>query len=118
MIASIEVYSQTLPDSIVITRNTFVKDFEGGENLYNTEMFVIIRENHKLYLDDKKTPKTKILDFLNELENKENHIYSLSNYGLDTTWIKQNPEKLLPLYSDKKTIEWNNEQKNFIYKKL
>lgn len=117
-IESIIATAQTLPDSIVISQNMFVNNFQGGDASYKSKKFSINKKNDKLYLNNKKVPTSKILDFLHELKNQENYSYSLSNFGLDTVWIKQNPEELLKLYSDKSRVVWNKEQKEFIYQKL
>jgi hypothetical protein len=113
-----EVSGQTLPDSIVIFRNTYANSFDGGDNLYDSKKILLIRNNEKIYLNNRRISKAKVLDLLKELKNQENQSYSLSNFGLDTVWIKQNPEELLKLYSDKRRVVWNKEQTDFIYQKL
>lgn len=113
-----EISGQTLPDSIVIIRNIYVNSFDGGDNLYDSEKVTLNRKNEKIYLKDRKVSKSKVLDLLEELKNQETQSYSLSNFGIDTVWIKQNPKELLKLYSDKSRVVWNKEQKDFIYQKL
>jgi hypothetical protein len=102
----------------VITINTYVNNFSGSDNIYRTKNYSIILDDKKYFLNGDRIAKSKILAFLNELTNPGNTNNSLAKYKLDTNWIKSNPADLLSLYSDRERIEWNEQQKEFIFKKL
>jgi hypothetical protein len=118
LLTSLSAVGQTLPDSIVITKNTYVHNFTGGENLYGTINYSIIRENQNYFLNNKKIAKSKIFILLREVTKQNNTDNSLAKYEIDTNWVKNNPSDLLRLYSDKKIIEWNQQQKEFVFKVL
>ena len=119
LLTSLSAAGQTLPDSIVITKNTYVNSFtEDGDNLYGTERFSMLLKGNRYILNGERIAKSKIVDFLsaiNETSNKDN---SLLNYQIDTSWIKNNASKLLTYYSNKKSFAWNEKQKEAIYKEL
>jgi len=106
---------QTLPDSVVIIANTYVI---GSDNIYRTENSSIILADKRYFLNGDRIAKSKILDLLTELTRPSNTDNSLAKYEIDTNWVKNNPEALLSLYSDKKRVDWNEQQKEFIFKKL
>lgn len=118
MLTSLSVAGQTLPDSVVITYNTYVNNFSGSDNIYRTDSYSIILDGDKYFLNGKRIAKSKILSLLTELTKSDNTDNSLAKYELDTNWIKSHPEDLLTLYSDKKRVDWNEQQKEFIFKKL
>lgn len=115
---SLTAVGQTLPDSVVITYNMYVNDFSGSDNIYRTDNYSIILDGKKYVLNGKRVAKSKILNLLTELTKSDNIDNSLAKYELDTNWIKSHPEDLLNLYSDKERIDWNEQQKEFIFKKL
>ncbi|NNV54257.1 hypothetical protein [Limnovirga soli] len=115
---SLSAVGQTPPDSVVITINTYVNNFSDSDNIYHTDNFPIILDGKKYFLNDDRIAKSKILELLNELTNPGNTNNSLAKYELDTNWIKSNPANLLSLYSDRNRIDWNEQQKEFIFKKL
>ena len=115
---SLSAVGQTLPDSIVILNNTYVNNFSGSDNIYSTDNYSIILEGNRYFLNGGRIAKSKILNLLTELTKPSNADNSLAKYELDTNWMKSNPAELLRLYSDKERIEWNEQQKEFIFKKL
>ena len=96
----------------------YVNDFSGSDNIYRTDNYSIILDGKKYVLNGKRVAKSKILNLLTELTKSDNIDNSLAKYELDTNWIKSHPEDLLNLYSDKERIDWNEQQKEFIFKKL
>lgn len=115
---SFSAVGQTLPDSIIITKNIYVNNFIGSDDIYRTESYSIILEEKSYFLNGDRIAKSKILGLLTELTKPNNADNSLAKYEIDTTWLKNNPADLLSLYSDEKRIEWNEQQKEFIFKKL
>jgi len=102
LLPSIIAVGQTLPDSVSIIKNTYVNNFSGGENIYHTDNYTIIRDGNKYVLHGKRVSKSKILNLLSALTKPGNSDNSLAKYELDTNWIKTNPADLLSLYSGKK----------------
>lgn len=119
LLTSLSGVGQTLPDSIVIIKNTYVNSFtEDGDNLYGTEISLMVLSGKRYILNGERISKFKIVDFLsaiNETSNKDN---SLLKYQIDTNWIKNNASELLTYYSNKKSFAWNEKQKEAIYKEL
>lgn len=115
---SLSVTGQTLPDSVVITYNTYVNNFSGSDNIYRTDNYSIIRDGNRYVLNGDRVSKSKILNLLTELNEPSNSDNSLAKYELDTNWIKSHPEDLLTQYSDKERVDWNEQQKEFIFNKL
>jgi hypothetical protein len=115
---SLSSVGQTLPDSVVIIKKTYVNDFSGNDNIYRTDNYSIILDDNRYSLNGDRITKSKILNLLTELTKASNADNSLVKYKLDTNWIKSNPVKLLKLYTDKERYEWNEQQKEFIFKKL
>ncbi|MFN8290747.1 MAG: hypothetical protein U0U70_10845 [Chitinophagaceae bacterium] len=109
---------QTLPDSVVIIKNTYVNNFSGSDNIYRTDSYSIILDGNRYFLNGDRIAKSKILNLRKELTKPGNADNSLAKYKLDTNWIKNNPAELLSLYSDKERVDWNRQQKEFIFKKL
>lgn len=112
------VSGQILPDSITVVSITYVNNFNGGDSIYRLNKKLIIRHGQNYKLNDKLIPKGKINDLIKEISKSSNKDNSLAKYDLDTVWIKNNPDKLLKLYPDKRRVEWNEKQKEFINKKL
>lgn len=115
---SLSAVGQTLPDSVVIINKTYVNNFSGSDNIYRTDNYSIILDDNRYFLKGDKIAKSKILNLLTELTKASNADNSLVKYELDTNWIKSNAVKLLRLYTDKESFEWNEQQKEFIFKKL
>lgn len=119
LLTSLSGVGQTLPDSIVIIKNTYVNSFtEDGDNLYGTEISLMVLSGKRYILNGERISKFKNVDFLsaiNETSNKDN---SLLKYQIDTNWIKNNASELLTYYSNKKSFAWNEKQKEAIYKEL
>ena len=118
LLTSLSAVGQTLPDSIVIISNTYVNNLYGSDNIYRTDNYSIILEGKNYFLKGDRIAKSKILSLLVELTNQNNADNSLAKYGIDTNWIKNNPAKLLSIYFDNKRIQWNEQQKQFIFKEL
>ncbi|ESU24011.1 hypothetical protein FLJC2902T_32090 [Flavobacterium limnosediminis JC2902] len=96
---------QNSVDKIVVTKNLLAARFNSSDSLYKSENKIIT--NKKVI--------SKILEELKKIDNKN---YLLAKYKIDTAYIKNNPEKLLKLYSNKLEIDWNTQQKKFIFKEL
>ena len=103
---------------VVITNNTYVNNFFGSDKVYRTDSYTIILKGTSYFLKDNRISKKKILGLLTELTKPNNTDNSLAKYEIDTNWIKNNPTVLLSLYSDKNSVDWNEQQKDFIFKKL
>jgi hypothetical protein len=100
---------QTHPDKIIIIKNTYHEEsfFETGENIISSDTLIV-------------TDKKKINQLFSALTKYDTQEKLLSKFGIDTNFIKNNPNQLLKLYDGrfKKKIDWNQQQKEFIYKKL
>ncbi|HOZ76923.1 MAG TPA: hypothetical protein PLY34_02955, partial [Ferruginibacter sp.] len=122
LLTSLKSLGQALPDSIIIIKNTYNHTYDGNlqstDKQYGADNYSISYDGKRYFLNGKKISKSKILNLLTELSKPSNTDNSLAKYELDTNWIKNNPADLLTLYSDKERIEWNLQQKEFIFKKL
>jgi hypothetical protein len=100
------VKSQTFPDKIKIVQNTYeYSDFIDTVELYKSDTIVL-------------TNKRKISKLYSELEKYDTEDQLLSNFEIDTAFIHNNPDEILKLYDGKKQFDWNDKQKEFIFKKL
>lgn len=100
------VKSQTFPDKIKIVKNTYeYSAFIDTVELYNSDTIVL-------------THKRKISKLLAELERYDTEEQLLRKFEIDTTFIHNNPDEVLKLYSGKTKIVWNERQKEYIFKKL
>ncbi|MDR2839790.1 MAG: hypothetical protein LBV75_00770, partial [Paludibacter sp.] len=104
--------AQNLPDSIVIVKNTYT--YNWGYELLGQSPDSLIDNSQKTVLTDKRQIKN-LSEELNKLDDKDN---LLSKFGIDTTYIKHNPDKLLKLYKNGYKIKWNSQQKEYIFKIL
>jgi hypothetical protein len=111
-------FGQVLPDSVVINSITYVNNYNGGDTLYGIDKYSIVRHGSNYTLNSKSINKEKVVLLLQELAVPSNSINTLIKYGVDTAWVRNNPEDLLKLYPDKDRVEWNQEQRKFIYGKL
>lgn len=119
LLASLSAAGQTLPDSIVVTKNTYVNSFtEDGDNLYGTERFSMLLKGNHYILNGERIAKSKIVGFLSAIKEPSNTDNSLLKYQIDTSWIKNNASELLTYYSNKKSFAWNEKQREAIYKEL
>lgn len=118
LVAPLSAIGQLLPDSMVVIKNTYVNNFTDGDNLYRTERFSVLHKGNSYYLNRNRISKAKIIDLLSAIKDTNNTNNSLAKYQVDTNWIKSNPNELLHFYSDKERIEWNEQQKDFIFKEL
>lgn len=118
LLASVSVAGQSLPDSLIVIKNTYVTNFEGGESLYQSERFSVLYNGNSYFLNGGRISKSKIRDLLSSIKDSSNGNNSLAKYQIDTNLIKSNPKDLLRFYSEKDKIEWNEQQKQFIFKEL
>lgn len=102
---SIKAYCQNYIDKIIITKNTYTVAMNESESLYKSEDITI-------------TSKKEITEILEKIEKVDSKDSLLSKYKIDTTFIKNNPDKILKLYSNKYRFDWNSKQKEFIFKEL
>lgn len=109
---------QSLPDSVIITRNEYVNNFEGGESLKQQERYSLLRKGSNYQLRGKTVADSKVSKLLGEVAQATTVSSIYEAYQLDTVWIKNNPAKLLSMYSGREKVEWNMPQKEFIFKEL
>ncbi|MFB3388728.1 hypothetical protein [Flavobacterium sp. LAR06] len=105
LIISFSAKSQDLAEKIVISKITYVNQFDDTDKEFKTERKVI--KNQKA-----------IKNLLLELQKVDDTTQLLSKFKIDTNYIKNNPEKLLSLYNSEPEIAWNQEQKEYIFKVL
>ncbi|HYF29609.1 MAG TPA: hypothetical protein VD993_00670 [Chitinophagaceae bacterium] len=125
MTACLQAVSQSLPDSIVIHRLTYVADFiqgknglTNGERLQGTDTYSIIRRKDHFYSrHGKRLSSSRVKRLLAELQRPEAPGKSLAKFGIDTHWIKNNLDKVLKL-SMRNGFEWNARQRAFIFEAL
>lgn len=100
------VKSQTFPEKIKIVQNTYeYSAFIDTVELYKSDTIVL-------------TNKRKISKLYAELERYDTEGQLLSKFEIDTAFIHNNPDEVLKLYDGKKQFDWNDKQKEFIFKKL
>lgn len=113
---------QQLPDSITITKNTYVtrswNDKVDQDSLYKTKTITFKQSINTYESTDTSVSNTLIFNLLKELKDPDNLKNSLDRYEVDTTWIKNNPEKMLEMSSYFKEFAWNKQQKDLILKEL
>jgi hypothetical protein len=88
-----------------------------GDTLYQKKQATLIRKGESYRINGKSISKPKLRSFLRKLANPMSN-NSIARYGIDTLWIKNNPSEVLELYSDEHKVEWNKQQKEFIYRQL
>jgi len=118
LITSFSAAAQPLPDSIIVIKNSYVYNFSDDDDLYQTERFSVVKKGNGYNLNGNEIDKKKIKDLLSAINDQSNTDNSLAKYQVDTNQIKNNPGKLLHFYSNKKEIEWNEQQQAFIFKEL
>ena len=96
-----------IPDSIVIVKNTYVLNWNSGDmdSLSGKQSVVI-------------TEKKQVKKLMEELGKVDDENDLLSKFGIDTTYVKNNVDKMLGLYSGEYKFKWNEQQKDFIFKEL
>ena len=98
--------SQTLPDRIVVVKNSYQSQFyTDQEERYKSDTVVL-------------TNKKKIEILFTELVKFDKAELLLSKFEIDTAFILNNPNELLKLYNGNHEIDWNPKQKEFIFGKL
>lgn len=105
LVISLTAKSQDLAEKIVVSKITYVYQFDGTDKEFKTEKNVI--KNQKA-----------IKNLLLELQKVDDTTQLLSRFKIDVNYIKNNPEKLLSLYNNEPEIAWNQEQKEYIFKVL
>lgn len=105
LIISFSANSQDLAEKIVISKITYVNQFDDNDKEFKTEKKVI--KNQKA-----------IRNLLVELQKVDDTTQLLAKFKIDSNYIKNNPEKLLSLYNNEPEMEWNQEQKEYIFKVL
>ncbi|WP_281234783.1 hypothetical protein [Flavobacterium gelatinilyticum] len=102
-----KVKSQDLADKIVISRITYVNQFDD----YETE---------KVYKTEKKEIKSQksISKLLSELKKSDDSTQLLQKFKIDIDYIKNSPDELLSLYKNENKITWNSQQMEYAYKLL
>jgi hypothetical protein len=116
---SITAKSQILPDSIIITKNSYVNNFTDNDSLIKSEDYNYCHLSGKYICKDKTISESKAKSLIDEINNPSNKLDLLTKFEIDTAWIKQNPEELLKPYSNKYyNLSWNQQQKEYIFKKL
>lgn len=118
LFTSFSAVGQTLPDSIIITKNTYVNSFTESDNLYETQKISVLKKGNGYIVNGDRIGKSKITDFLSAINNPSNNNNSLTKYQIDTTRIKNTPSELLSYYKNREGFAWNEKQKEFIYKEL
>lgn len=118
LFTSFSAVGQTLPDSIIITKNTYVNSFTESDNLYETQKISVLRKRNSYIVNGDRIGKSKITDFLSAINSPSNNNNSLTKYQIDTTWIKNTPSELLSYYKNGQEFAWNEKQKEFIFKEL
>ncbi len=102
---SITANCQNYIDKVIITKNLYTARYNKSDSLYKSENKTI-------------TSKKAIFKIIEELKNIDSKNYLLSKYKIDTTFIKNNLEEILKLYSNKLEFDWNYKQKEFIFSEL
>ena len=121
LIISISAKSQILPDSIVIIKYTYVCTdclLLEGDFLFRSETNAYIKKEGEYVSKNQSISQSKVKELISEINNPTDKIDLLVQFGIDTTWIKNNPEKLLQLYSNPYKLLWNRQQKEYIFEKL
>ena len=108
---------QTLPDSIVITKNIYINN-KGIDSFQRSDRYSLLHIGENYFLKGKKISKSKVRGFVTEIQKRSNGEHSFKYFGIDTNWIKSNPADVLKLYADKNEFEWNFQQKKFIFNEL
>ncbi len=119
LLISLSANCQILPDSIIITKNSYEYNFMGNERIIKSDNYSYKKRNGKYICGKKKISNSIVLRLLKELNDPGNKVDLLKKFNIDTILIKNKPEELLKLYSNKyENPEWNDQQKEFIYKRL
>jgi hypothetical protein len=108
-IFSFTIKGQSLPDKIIVVKNTYQNQFfsDREEEIFSSDTLII-------------TSKRKISKLYSELIKFDTKELLLSKFGIDTNFILNNPNELLKLYDGyyENKIDWNEKQKEFIFGKL
>ncbi len=104
----LSIISQTLPDKIVIIKNIYQNQyFSKNEEIFKSDTIVL-------------SNKKKINNLYTQLVRFDKEEQLLNRLGIDTTFTQNSPDKLLKGFNDnnKSKFDWNQKQKEFIFKKL
>ena len=107
IICFLSVKGQYYPDKIIVVKNTYPNQFfsEKEEDVYSSDSIALIS-------------KRKISELFSELYKFDSEEQLLDKFGIDTNFIINNPTELLKLYDGKNKIDWNEKQKEYIFKKI
>ena len=123
---SLSTKSQILPDSIIVVSNLYIQNFNFFDNdndvdidsLFRSESCTYIQNRGNFICGNKIISQSKVKQLLSEIYNPNNELDLLTKFGIDTAWIKNNPQELLKLYSNRYKLSWNQQQKEYIFEKL
>ncbi len=106
IISFFSVKGQTFPDKIIIVQNTYeYSTFIDTVELYKSDTIVL-------------TNKRKISKLFTELKKYDSEEQLLIKFEIDTAFIHNYPDEVLKLYNGKTNIDWNEKQKEYVFKKL
>ncbi|MES2111324.1 MAG: hypothetical protein V4577_21390 [Bacteroidota bacterium] len=114
--------SQNLPDSIVITKNTYFdrrwNDTVDGD-IFQKAQIISLKKGAGTYISDHYIINDSLItDLLKEINDTDNLRNSLAQYGIDTNWIKKNPDKMFRLSKKAKDMRWNKQQRALILREF
>jgi hypothetical protein len=115
------LHAQTAPDSIIIKTVTYQHAWEDTvheDSLIGTKTYKFIKHDSDYMLNGQPVFPDQVEGLLDAVNDPDNSNNDLGKYGIDTAWIKQNPEKILHLLPDSKYYDWNPAQKALIDKAL
>ena len=74
---------QTLPDSIVITKNIYINN-KGIDSFQRSDRYSLLYTGENYFLKDKKISKSKVLGFVSEIQKRSNVEHSFKYFCIDT----------------------------------
>lgn len=119
--------AQNDPDSVVIQQNTYYAHWlEGTDDmwlttadcLYRSESYRIVKNKRNYKLNRKTIGASKVRRLNAAIKNSSVHSFSVSDYGIDTSWIKTHSKEMLERYSNKKDFSWNSQQRQYMNQQL
>ena len=106
-ICILSVKGQIFPDKIIVVKNTY-------QNQYLSDKEEVIYRSDSITL----TSKRNISKLFIELFKFNSEEQLLDKFEINTNYIRNNSNELLKLYDGKNKIDWNEKQKEYIFKKL
>lgn len=119
--------AQNEPDSIVVQQNTYYAHWVEGTDdmwlttvdcLYRSESYRIVKNKKNYKLNRKAIGVSKVQGLNAAIKNSSVHRFSISDYGIDTSWIKTHSREMLERYSNKKDLTWNSQQRQYMTHQL